>query len=202
VIGALLELAGILTVALGISRTRTRFGRPSMAQQSLASMRRFAARFRRKKENVVVGVGSGRLIMRGGRAHDTALQGSFPEDVTLEERIERLRTTMNQHSESLTRLDRRIDDERKERQKSQEQADRQRAELATRLEGIIEDLAVGSLRLETWVYSLWCSASSAALEATSSANSHEAHREPAPHGEPAVSDPQPLDTPKQGHMAP
>ena len=147
--GAVLELAGIFTVALGISRTRTRFGRPSMAQQSLASMRRFAARFRRKKQNVVVGVGSARATMKGDRAYGTALHGSFPEDVTLEDRIERLRATMNRQSESLTRLERTIDDEREERQKTQEEADRQRAELATRLEGIIEDLAVGSLRLET-----------------------------------------------------
>lgn len=150
VIGAVLELAGIFTVAFGISRTRSRFGRPSMAQQSWASMRRIAARFGRKKGNVVLGVGSSRIALGGSRAYGTVLHGDFPEDVTLDERIERLRATMNQHSESLTRLEKRIDDEREERQKTQEESDRQRAELATRLEGVIEDLAVGSLRLETW----------------------------------------------------
>ena len=86
----------------------------------------------------------------GGRAYGTVTQGEYSDDVRLEDRIERLRLKVNEHAESLTRLSKSIDDERDDRKRAEAEAHHARTELAERLEGVIEELAVGGLRLESW----------------------------------------------------
>jgi hypothetical protein len=148
VMGAGLELAGVGLVAKGISETRAQFGRPSITEKVGAAIKRAAARLRRKPQSVTLSVSSSVDALIGGRAYATVTQGQFDDDTTLEERIERLRGMVNQHAESVTRLDKKIDDERGDREEAERSADQRLEERARRIEGLIEDMATGGLRRE------------------------------------------------------
>jgi hypothetical protein len=155
VVGAILELGGLGTVAWGISDTRRRFtDRPSIKDQSVDFLKRTAkratARFHRKPRQIVVGVGAaaGRIHFGGGHVYPTAKLAD-QAGTTVEERLDQIRTMVNQHAEKLTALERRIDEEADSRKEADEAADRQRRVTEEGLRKLIADAAAGGLRLET-----------------------------------------------------
>src|SRR2546429_8204856 len=91
VIGAAFELAGLCTVAWGISDTRRSFTpeRPSVGRQLLAPFRKLVARLRRRKPVTVTASAAG-VMLSGGHVRAVVKMGSW-DGLTPEERFKRIR---------------------------------------------------------------------------------------------------------------
>jgi hypothetical protein len=153
IVGAVFELLGLLTVAIGISKTRARFtDEPSLPDRLWAGTKRLAGRvaahFGYRRDATVKTAKASAFVSVGGKARGTVMLGPG-DDVELEERIERMRQMVNDHSERLSKLDVRIDQEQEDRQSGDELAEQQRQELRRELKDLIGEAAAGGLRLET-----------------------------------------------------
>jgi hypothetical protein len=153
VVGAALELLGLLTVAIGISKNRAKFtDRPFLPDRLWEGTKglagRVAAPFGRRSDVTVKTASASAFVSVGGRARGTVTLGPG-DDVDLEERIERMRQMVNDHAARLSELDARIDQEEEDRQKAEELAEHQRQELRRELKDLIGEAAAGGLRLET-----------------------------------------------------
>lgn len=149
-LGAGLELLGLGTVASGIAQTRRRFtDRPSLAQRGWSQVQGFAVRLRKKKpQDVRLAVGSSTLSLPEGKARLTVSFGPW-NDIPVEERIDRLRTRVESHGETLGVLADRIDSEEKARANTDEAHGLRLSEIQVDLMTAINQAASGSLRLET-----------------------------------------------------
>ena len=156
-IGAVLELAGIGTVAWGIAETRAKFtDRPSLARRAWTRASRATARIFRLRRSTTVHVGAAELRAGGGivRARATVGFGSWDEEA-LEERIERLRRAIESHEKRFGDLDQRIDDEERTRREADEEHEGRVDAVERELTELIREAAAGGLRLETIGVSLF-----------------------------------------------
>jgi hypothetical protein len=164
VIGACFELAGLTTVAWGITNTRRSFtpDRPSLGQQLLSPLKKLVARFRRPKPTIIT-ASAGMVSYSGSRVRASVKMGSW-EGVSTEDRLERLRNMVERHEDLLDHLDGAIENERDDRRKGDEQEGRLREETRQLLETRIREAAAGGLRVESWgvllfalgiVFGLW-----------------------------------------------
>jgi hypothetical protein len=168
VVGATCEVAGLCTVAWGISNTRRSFApdRPSVGQQLSAPFKKLAAklvaRFRRRRP-VIITASAGGVTWSGGSVKATVKMGSW-DGLTDDERFKRIRDMIERHEEMLDRLDTQLETERNDRKKGDEQEGRSREATRQLLEGRISEAAAGGLRLEAWgvllfafgiVFGLW-----------------------------------------------
>jgi hypothetical protein len=152
-VGAAFELFGLLTVVIGISKTRAKFtDRPSLPERLWSGTKRLAVRvaspFGFRRDVTVHTATTSVSAFIGGKARGTVTLGPG-DDVRLEERIERIRQMVNDHAERLGELDARIDHEQEDRQKADESAEEQRQALRMELKDLIGEAAAGGLRLET-----------------------------------------------------
>lgn len=152
--GMVLELMGILAVALGLSQTRKKlFGRPGFLGTATGWLRRFPALFRRPKS-----------VTLEAQVAATSLVGAdltlgwdiSPEDAPLEERVAVLEQKFEQLLKGLHNL--RSDVQTKEGELSRliESETKERKEAHSQLGQLIEEFAVGELHLETtgfiWIF--------------------------------------------------
>jgi hypothetical protein len=152
-VGAAFELLGLLTVVIGISKTRAKFtDRPSLLDRLWARTKslavRVSARFGYRRDATVQVAAGSAFAHVGSKARGTVTLGPG-HDVELEERVERIRQMVNDHTERLGELDARIDHEKEDRQKADESAEEQRQGLRAELKDLIGEAAAGGLRLET-----------------------------------------------------
>ncbi len=149
VVGAVCELFGVGTVAVGIGRMRARYTAKSFVLTRLwEATKRLVGRVRHTRRDVTL-TGEAALIgFSGMRGYATVTLGSG-EGVPVEEMIERMRHRVNEHAEQLTRIEARMDDEQEARRKAEEQGAREGEVLAQELRDALADLAAGGLRLES-----------------------------------------------------
>jgi hypothetical protein len=150
VVGACFEVAGLGTVAWGITDTRRSFApeRPSLGQQLLSPFKKLLARFRRRKA-VTVEASAAVTSAAGMHVRAVVKMGSW-EGVSTEEKIERIRNMIERHEEMLAGFDDQLETERDDRKKADEQEGRFREQTRQLLETRIREAAAGGLKLETW----------------------------------------------------
>lgn len=150
VVGAICELGGLGTVALGIADTRAQFtDRPSLARRAWARVVGATARFR-KRRDVTVHVGTAAVVLAAGSVRARGTVGFGPwGDKELEERIDRLRLAIENHEQFLTQLDRRLDDEEAARREADDRHEKAVEEARRGLLDLIREAASGGLRLQT-----------------------------------------------------
>jgi hypothetical protein len=149
-LGATCELLGLLLVAWGISATRSRFtDRQSMPRRAWAAAQGFAARFTRRHHVVIGGATVSAIASVGGRARVTIGFGPWDE-LSIEDRLSRLRSAIERHEEVFGHLDDRLDWEGFERREADDAQSQARLELDGQLRQEIRDAAAGGLRRETW----------------------------------------------------
>jgi hypothetical protein len=164
VVGAGFELAGLATVAWGITDTRRSFTpeRPSLGQQLLSPFKKLLARFRRRK-SVTIAAQAAVGVAMGSRMRAVVKMGSW-EGLDADEKVARLRSMVERHEDMLAGVDDELETERGERRKGDEQEGRLREQTRQLLEDRIRDAAAGGLRLESWgvllfalgiVFGLW-----------------------------------------------
>jgi uncharacterized protein with von Willebrand factor type A (vWA) domain len=150
VLGAGFEVAGLATVAWGITDTRRSFTpeSPSLGQQLLSPFKKLVARFRRRK-SVTITASAGMISWSGGHVRATVRMGSC-EDLSAEERFKRIRDMLERHEDMLSHLDEQLESERGDRKTGDEQEGRLREETRQLLETRIREAAAGGLKLESW----------------------------------------------------
>jgi hypothetical protein len=150
IVGATFELAGLGTVAWGITNTRRSFmpDRPSLGEQLLVPIQKFIARFRRRESTTVTAAAS---VMSAIGMHVRAVvkMGSW-EGLTDDERFKRIRDMIERHEEMLAGFDDQLETERDDRKKGDAQEGRLREETRQLLEDRIRAAAAGGLGLEAW----------------------------------------------------
>ena len=161
--GGVLELLGVVTVALGVAKLRREFGLPSAAAELMDEaaqlLRGLAQRIRRlfgrkPPTNVITGTGGVGLGVSGGRARATVRAGP---DSTLEQRVALLERLIDGIETQLGKLQ---DDLEREGEKLREMlaAERRaRDEAQERLQEGLRNLAVGGIRLQM-IGVLWLAA--------------------------------------------
>jgi hypothetical protein len=149
VAGAVGELAGLATVAFGISETRASFtDQPSLAHRARERIRRAVDRLMKRPQTVTVGTVAGSVSFGGGRVRATVGFGPW-DDVQLAERIERLKHAIENHEQQLYALDKRIDEEEAARTEALRRIEQQAEEVNREMRDLIREAAAGGLRLET-----------------------------------------------------
>jgi len=150
--GALLELAGLAVVMLGISETRRAFtNRPSLLRRLSTPFRWLVGQFR--KPSVSVGaspasIGASASIGAAGVGH-VGWEGLSPEEV-----LTRIQSELALHHQELYRVSKEIDEERKAREKLAHREEAARESLREHLEARVAKVAARGLTLETWGASL------------------------------------------------
>ena len=154
--GLFLELAGLMTVAVGIRRARARYTeKDPWEQRAWDEVRRFLARFGRKQEKKIV-VGAAVSVSGGGGMWARGFPGLGPwTDLDLEEKVRQLRDQVERQQKQVIDLHHRVDVEERARAATDEKHDRERVALETALGEAIADVAAGSLRLEIFGVSLF-----------------------------------------------
>jgi len=144
--GAAGELAGLVTVAFGISETRTSFtNQPSLAHRARERIRRAADRLMRRPQTVTVEAVAGSVSFGGGRVRATVGFGPW-DDVELAERIERLKRAIENHEQLLNALGKRIDEEETARTEAVRRIEQQAEEVNRELRDLIREAAAGGRR--------------------------------------------------------
>ncbi|WP_420457193.1 hypothetical protein [Rubrivirga sp.] len=143
--GFLLELLGVLNVAVGLSETRKLFGRPSVFSEAASWLKQLRGAL---KQPI-----TGTINLSGAASSTSAASGriiqGLREDAPVEERLkyleDRYKELRSDFSDTSRRLNQSIsavrDQLSKERRERQEQTDKLRIQL--------EELTVGGLKLET-----------------------------------------------------
>lgn len=150
VVGALCELCGLIAVAKGITDTRENFGAgPSILQRVWTRIVRVAAKFR-KRRNVTVSIQPAHMTVSAGNVRvRTSVGFGDWDDLTPDERIDRLRAGIETLQQNLDRTDDRLDVEEKDRSDADARIDRSVGELDQGLRELVREAATGSLRVET-----------------------------------------------------
>lgn len=143
--GMLLQLLGLITVAIGLSQMRRLFGRPSFGTKVYAWFRGLASAFRRPRPITLEGVGA---IGSAQAFGDLRVSRGTRPDAPLEERVSTLEQNLRLFQEE---LDARVQQLRRELTGTKESIDRERRERVAdnqRTNQKIDEVAVGGLYLE------------------------------------------------------
>jgi hypothetical protein len=152
VVGAVVELAGLATVAVGISEARRGFdpSRPSLLDKGQAAAKRLAARFRKPQpQNTIVGVGSSVLPMLSSKVRIRVNFGPW-DDVSVEERLDRLKQRVEAYQDRFDQLEDQIEAEKKGREEGHQALAQRVTEVEGRLSERVKEAATGGLERETW----------------------------------------------------
>jgi hypothetical protein len=143
-----MELAGLVTVAVGISRTRAGFThRPRLDQRVVAALRRYVVGLRRhRKPTVVLAQGRG-VVHARGVARGRVTVGPW-DGLTDEDRFARIRDQLQNLQTQQEDANERIALERSEREAAMDREEKERIALETELREAVADAAAGNLRLE------------------------------------------------------
>lgn len=101
-----LQILGIGTVAWGISETRALFGHPSL----VGKWRKWLARFPLLRQNTVLAVGSGSLVMSGGKVRGYGTVGPGP-NASIESRVDVLEKNVKSIHERISATQNEMDEE-------------------------------------------------------------------------------------------
>jgi len=149
--GALLEMFGLATVALGLSEVRRSFGQPSIWQKLLAWARQVASAFR-PPHPITLQAGAVGMAIVAGKAR--AIVGAGP-DSSLDRRVAILEENLNRLRDEVDGIESEI---KKEAGAVKDALIRERQARDNELRKMtarMEDLAVGGLHLElvglTWL---------------------------------------------------
>ena len=143
--GTILQVLGLTTVAVGLSKLRRQFGRPSLSGAALAWFRRLAATFIRPQSVTAQVSGVGTSALSGeARVRRVARPGASLEDrvAVLEINLERLQGE----------VDAKVQENRREFVAVKETIEREGMERRAadqHMAQTVEELAVGGLHLET-----------------------------------------------------
>lgn len=141
--GMFLELMGLATVAHGIRKTRSLFGRQGLLQLGRAWLTRFPG-FR---QNVKAVYGSASITLGGATVAGFGTVGPAPT-ATLDERVASLENGLNQAKQQLHEVNRKIDQETQRRQ-SDIKVVKQEVEVGdSKNKKLLEEAAAGGLYLE------------------------------------------------------
>ena len=152
--GGMLQLLGILAVAIGLSELRGKFGLPSVVaelrQEGSGLLKWLGARLRKmvgRKPPPIVASGSASIsasaVVRGrGRV------GPAP-NATLEQRVDSLERRLEGLNDTVDRLDDGLADEVSERQRAIASEAERRGAADQELREVVKGLAVGGIHLES-----------------------------------------------------
>jgi hypothetical protein len=142
--GMILELLGLLTVALGLRGTRILFAHPSL----LGKAKDFLSRFPKFKKPPQIHVASGALVGGGDGVFASATIGSIPA-TTLEERVANLERAVHQAAERIDKTQQDIAQEARVREDAlvAERLERENADRSNKQ--LLERAMAGGLYLET-----------------------------------------------------
>jgi len=153
VVGALFEIGGLVTVALGISRTRAQLTpeNPWWPKRAWSRTTQAMARAFRRKRTHSVQVGAASLRIRGGtsRARGTVLLGSW-DGVEVEKRVEQRRARVDDHQRQLSELHQRVDAEENTRREADDRAAKRVNEVDQQQRELVREVAAGSLGVEAF----------------------------------------------------
>lgn len=142
--GAGMELLGLIAVAVGLSKLRRQFGRPSLADSVGAWFRELPSVFKKQDTRIITGTANLSVKVHGSM---TATVRPGPNS-TIDRRVELLekaveqlrddqRRQFDQHERTLAKLTTDLTTEQRDREQAVE-----------KLRGTVEDLAVGGLHFE------------------------------------------------------
>jgi hypothetical protein len=146
-----LEFAGLMTVAVGIRKTRGRFtSRPPFEQRAWERLKRMLGRLGLMRRDAVVHTSAvSATATTGGKARATVSLGPW-DDVDIAERIERLRTQVERQQADMEELHKEIGAEESARSHAEQRLDSERRALEDALRREIVDAAAGGLGLESF----------------------------------------------------
>lgn len=148
-LGSALELGGLATVVIGISRTRANFtDRPSLGARAWVRIVRAVDQLRKRPKTVSVVTAGGVANAGALRVRVTVGSGAWEKE-GLAERVENLKRIVDRHELELSALHERVDEEEKTRAQAVQELERRSQEIDRELRTLIREAAAGGLRLET-----------------------------------------------------
>lgn len=146
-VGGLLEIFGLFTVALGISEARADFtNRPSILQKIKNFLIRVAVKLKLLKPKTVYASGT---VSASASASARGRVG-FGFEGSLDERVLKLQEIAQRHEDMISNLQGDLEDEKAERQQGDQIVVDRLTASEQRLEERISEAAAGALTLETW----------------------------------------------------
>jgi hypothetical protein len=149
VVGMVLQLLGVGTVAIGIGQTRKLLKKPPI----LGGIWGHITGLFKKPQNIVLVAGTGELKLTGGAVSATVAHGALT--TSLEDRVKRLETELNTQAGRLTELKSQIQAEAAAREQAINGEQNARAEADRELRQVLEDVQTGGVLLTvaglTWL---------------------------------------------------
>lgn len=142
--GATLQVLGLVTVALGLNKTRRLFGRPGLVEKTVAWARKLPAIFRKPK-NVALKASAGAIAIGSARA---SVWVTPAPGASLERRVGAVERNLDQLKDNLQHARAELSQEIQELKSTVSRERKERAEADTSHEQKLAELAVGGLHIE------------------------------------------------------